>query len=231
MKKILISSLLASASVVFFSLKTVNAAVTGDKVRQMVPQGVLFSATATSPTSTSSYADRARSVAGVVEKTTYQQYYGSAVQQSRSRVTEEEALKLCNARVSLIKEKSAKGLKSYSDVSKVKCVWGTKQIYPPVVSKASKKGAPQVLGASTSNIPCIDGPRNMHRANEERIARRVQSFLVQKGFLDEADVVSGGAYGEKTITAIKAYQSSVGVPATGELFDIAHDVMPLGGCR
>lgn len=230
MKNPIISFLSIGTFVFSFGFSVVSAEVAPlQRVTAVRALGV--SATTTKASSTQTGIGVAKSLKGGVEKKAYQQFYGTVVQQSRSSIPKAQAIALCNARVSSIKERSSKKLKEYSDMSKVKCMWGTEQIYPAVVSKAVKKGTPQVLGASTSNVPCFDAPRAMHRGNELRIGRRVQAFLVQKGFLNEADVSMDGVYGDKVTQAVKAYQASVNLPTTGDIYDIANEVMPMGGCR
>ncbi len=223
MKKIILSFLSTATFFISFGLMDVNASTSTSSI---VPSRELRLLIASS--SQSSLKPTVGTPATTTKKA-YKQYYGTQVQQSRSKVTKEVAVTLCNARVSNIKKNLEKGSKKLSDISKVKCMWGTEQIYPVIVSKVAKKGTPQVLGANTSAVSCFDGPRGMRRGNELRVIRRLQSFLIQKGFLDEADL--NGTYGEKTIQAVKSYQTSIGLPATGLIQDITREVTQMDWCR
>lgn len=165
-------------------------------------------------------------------KKSYRQFYGSLVQQSRRSVTREEAVQLCNTRISATQSRKDRGLKKYTDVTKIKCTWGDEQIYPAPATGAvstETQSLPQVLGISTSSL-CLDAPRNMHRGhNEPREVLRLQSFLAEKGFLEEDNVT--GFYGDKTIEAVKDYQASVGLPVTGMTYSLTREAMRMESCR
>jgi hypothetical protein len=165
-------------------------------------------------------------------KKPYRQFYGSLIQQSRRSVTREEAVRLCNTRISATQSRKDRGLKKYTDVTKIKCTWGDEQIYPAPATGAvstETQSLPQVLGISTSSL-CLDAPRNMHRGhNEPREVLRLQSFLAEKGFLEEDNVT--GFYGDKTIEAVKDYQASVGLPVTGMTYSLTREAMRMESCR
>jgi murein L,D-transpeptidase YcbB/YkuD len=163
-------------------------------------------------------------------KKAYRQFYGSLVQQSRRSVTREEAVQLCNTRISATQSRKDRGLKKYTDVTKIKCTWGDEQIYPATSAVSTATSVtPQVLGISTSSL-CLDAPRNMHRGhNEPREVLRLQSFLAEKGFLEEDNVT--GFYGDKTIEAVKDYQASVGLPVTGMTYSLTREAMRMESCR
>lgn len=82
-----------------------------------------------------------------------------------------------------------------------------------------------VLGAATS---CVDLPRNIHRGAEGVFVKKLQSFLVEKGFLD--DTITG-FYGDKTVTAVKDYQVSRKLPETGMVYDFTRDAIRNETCN
>jgi peptidoglycan hydrolase-like protein with peptidoglycan-binding domain len=91
-----------------------------------------------------------------------------------------------------------------------------------VATKASKG---MVLGDYAA---CIDLPTNFHRGSESKAVKSLQTFLTQKGyFVDEIS----GFYGDKTVDAVKDYQLSKDLPATGMVFDFTRIAIKNDTCR
>lgn len=82
---------------------------------------------------------------------------------------------------------------------------------------------PQVLGDYTM---CVNLPRNMHRGAESSSVKNLQTFLKDKGLLDEVT----GFYGDKTITAVKDYQGNVGLPITGMVYEATRESIRKDSC-
>jgi hypothetical protein len=82
----------------------------------------------------------------------------------------------------------------------------------------------QILGASTS---CTDLPYNMFRGYESNSVTNLQSFLMTKGLLTETT----GFYGDKTVAAVKEYQGSRGLPATGMVYDFTRAAIKEEACQ
>jgi peptidoglycan hydrolase-like protein with peptidoglycan-binding domain len=55
----------------------------------------------------------------------------------------------------------------------------------------------------------------------------LQNFLRDKGFFDHE---STGFYGDVTVQAVKKYQESVGLPATGMVYDFTRSAIELETC-
>ena len=81
-----------------------------------------------------------------------------------------------------------------------------------------------VLGESTV---CTAISRNIHRGDESVDTTKLQSFLHNAGFL--VDEVSG-FYGDKTIQAVKEYQSSKGLPKTGMTYENTRQIIRMDTC-
>ncbi|MFA5132331.1 MAG: peptidoglycan-binding domain-containing protein [Candidatus Paceibacterota bacterium] len=153
----------------------------------------------------------------------YRQYYGPSLQQQRSRVTRSTAISLCAARVRAIQGRKTSGLTTYNDVSKIRCTWGTEQLYPLRTSSLSEGSL--VLGSSTV---CTSLPYNLHRGAESPSVVSLQTFLSSKGFLEGE---ATGFYGDKTVEAVKAYQSSVNLPATGMVYSFTREAIRAESCQ
>lgn len=85
--------------------------------------------------------------------------------------------------------------------------------------------APQVLGVSSV---CVDLPFNFHRGNESPSTKKLQSFLIERGFM-EGEVT--GFYGDKTVSAVKDYQMSKGLPITGMVYDFTRAAIKADSCQ
>ena len=81
-----------------------------------------------------------------------------------------------------------------------------------------------VLGASTA---CASLTRNLHRGDESSVTTQLQSFLYDKGFLKES---STGFYGDKTVEAVKAYQSSRGISPSGMVYEVTRAMIKRDSC-
>jgi hypothetical protein len=161
-------------------------------------------------------------------KAIYRQYYGTALKQYRARVTRAQAVTLCNTRVAYVEGRATSGKTTESDISKVRCTWGSEQIYPTVTASLwLPTGEPAVLGAFTSAM-CADIAYNVHRGAESPSVSLLQSFLLEKGFM-EGEVT--GFYGDKTVEAVKDYQASVGLPTTGMVYDFTREAIRAESCR
>ncbi len=82
-----------------------------------------------------------------------------------------------------------------------------------------------VLGVSTQ---CFSFTRNLARGAEGEDVSLLQSFLMEKGFM-EGEVT--GFYGDTTKTALKAYQTSAGLPSTGFLYELTRIKIESETCR
>jgi hypothetical protein len=161
-------------------------------------------------------------------KAIYRQYYGTALKQYRARVTRAQAVTLCNTRVAYVEGRATSGKTTESDISKVRCTWGSEQIYPTVTASLwLPTGEPAVLGAFTSAM-CADIAYNVHRGAESPSVSLLQSFLLEKGFM-EGEVT--GFYGDKTVEAVKDYQASRGLPTTGMVYDFTREAIRAESCR
>ncbi len=82
-----------------------------------------------------------------------------------------------------------------------------------------------VLGASTL---CVDITYNLHRGYEDNNVKNLQAFLVSKGLLSDTP---SGFYGDKTVEAVKSYQVSKGLPATGMVYDFTRSSIKEDSCN
>lgn len=103
---------------------------------------------------------------------------------------------------------------------------GTVTLRDGGVSLNSSKGV--VLGSTASNVFCLDLSSNLHRGAESENVMKLQTFLSQKGFLTEAP---SGFYGDKTVEAVKDYQTSKGLPQTGMVYDITRSLLKEDACK
>ena len=87
---------------------------------------------------------------------------------------------------------------------------------------------PVVLGDYISNASCTNLPYNMHRGYEDNNVKNLQSFLVSRGLLTDTPT---SFYGDKTVEAVKAYQSSKGLPVTGMVFDFTRSAIKAESCK
>ncbi|HCC06488.1 TPA: hypothetical protein DEP94_04020 [Candidatus Nomurabacteria bacterium] len=87
---------------------------------------------------------------------------------------------------------------------------------------------PVVLGDYISNVSCTNLPYNMHRGYEDNNVKNLQSFLVSRGLLTDTPT---SFYGDKTVEAVKAYQSSKGLPVTGMVFDFTRSAIKAESCK
>lgn len=87
--------------------------------------------------------------------------------------------------------------------------------------------SPAVLGVSTS-ATCINLPMNLRRGVEKPSVVLLQSFLLEKGFM-EGEVT--GFYGDKTVGAVKDYQASTGLPVTGMVYNFTREAIRAESCR
>ncbi len=88
-----------------------------------------------------------------------------------------------------------------------------------------------VLGASTSyqeEVSCTRISKNIRRGDESNDTKALQSFLNKKGLLSNDPT---GFYGDKTVLAVKAYQTSKGIPATGMTYEVTRSLVEGESCR
>lgn len=90
---------------------------------------------------------------------------------------------------------------------------------------ASNDSSGQVLGAYAS---CVDLGQNLYRGMESSSIAKLQGFLIAKNFLT---VKATGYFGELTVEAVKSYQSSVGIPATGMVYDVTRQGIKQETCN
>lgn len=110
----------------------------------------------------------------------------------------------------------------------VVCPVGKTQVGKTCVAKigAVSNQTPAVLGAFTTS--CVDIPKNIHRGSESVFVSKLQDFLIGKGLLTEQ---ATGFYGDKTVTAVKDYQSEKGLPVTGMVYDFTRNVIREETCN
>lgn len=89
---------------------------------------------------------------------------------------------------------------------------------------AANSSTGAVLGASAQ---CVDLPVNMHRGYASYSVTRLQTFLKSIGLTDEVS----GFYGDKTVTAVKEYQASKGLPQTGMVYDFTRQLIKQDSCQ
>ncbi|MEN9881321.1 MAG: putative peptidoglycan binding domain, partial [Candidatus Parcubacteria bacterium] len=75
---------------------------------------------------------------------------------------------------------------------------------------------------------CTDLPRNLHRGMESVTVSFLQSFLLEKGFLEGE---ATGFYGDNTVDAVKAYQSAKDLPVTGMVYDFTREAIRAETCQ
>jgi hypothetical protein len=80
-----------------------------------------------------------------------------------------------------------------------------------------------VLGASAS---CTEIARNLHRGDESADTTLLQTFLHSVGLLNDVT----GFYGDNTVSAVKAYQGSKGLSATGMVYELTRDAIRGESC-
>lgn len=85
-----------------------------------------------------------------------------------------------------------------------------------------------VLGDYTTALSCVDISRNIHRGIDSASVTNLQSFLIGKGLLEGA---STGFFGDKTVQAVKDYQISRGLPATGMVYDFTRYAIKEETCK
>jgi hypothetical protein len=83
---------------------------------------------------------------------------------------------------------------------------------------------PKIWGASTV---CTDIASNIHRGSEGEETKKLQTFLMTIGLLDESPTAF---YGDKTVQAVKEYQSSRGLPNTGMVYDFTRALIKKESC-
>jgi hypothetical protein len=87
---------------------------------------------------------------------------------------------------------------------------------------------PTVLGDFASNVFCVNLTENMYKGVELDSVVKLQNFLLQKGFLTTTPT---GFYGDKTVTAVKDYQTSKGLPVTGMVYDFTRQAIQAETCK
>lgn len=83
----------------------------------------------------------------------------------------------------------------------------------------------QVLGASTM---CVDLPFDFHRGNQSPSTKKLQDFLIKKGYM-EGEVT--GFYGDSTVAAVKDYQKGKGLPQTGMMYEFTRSTLKKETCQ
>lgn len=81
---------------------------------------------------------------------------------------------------------------------------------------------------SASAQSCITLNENMHRGNETSAVNHLQNFLISKGLLNQQ---VSGFFGDFTVAAVKTYQKSVGLPATGMVYDATREAIMTETCQ
>jgi hypothetical protein len=115
--------------------------------------------------------------------------------------------------------------------------WGHSWTSPSTWSSYTKKNVtcgstsaiptpPKVLGA-TSDHGCAAIPYNLHRGHESVNVMTLQNFLHDRNFLLDSPT---GFYGDKTIEAVKAYQGSKGIKATGMVYELTRAAIKADSC-
>ncbi len=83
----------------------------------------------------------------------------------------------------------------------------------------------QVLGESTM---CVNLTTNLHRGDESSQIKLLQTFLSAKGLLNDSVT---GFFGDKTVSAVKLYQRSKGLPETGMVYDFTRESITAETCN
>lgn len=92
------------------------------------------------------------------------------------------------------------------------------------ITSADVSSAPTVLGAQTA---CVRITRNLHRGDKSGDTHALQVFLRSSGYLLDEPT---GFYGDKTIEAVKGYQSTQNLPVTGMAFDFTRKAIARETC-
>ena len=100
----------------------------------------------------------------------------------------------------------------------------TQTVITPKVAVDTNNSQSKVLGAS---VECLNIQRNLHRGNESVEVKKLQTFLFRNEFLTETPT---GFYGDKTIKAVKEYQSSKGISATGMVYEKTRSMITSHTC-
>jgi peptidoglycan hydrolase-like protein with peptidoglycan-binding domain len=110
----------------------------------------------------------------------------------------------------------------------VVCPVGKVQVGNTCITKTASNinQTPLVLGAYSTS--CVNIMRNLHRGDESVFVSKLQDFLTQKGFLTEKTT---GFYGDKTVEAVKEYQSSKGLSVTGMVYDLTRQAVQSETCQ
>ncbi len=113
--------------------------------------------------------------------------------------------------------------KSISDITAaIKASSEYTELHP--VSCVEPVGIAKVLGASTM---CLSLTRDIHRGNESQDTKDLQTFLIKKGLLTESVT---GFYGDSTVAAVKSYQTSKNLPATGMVYSFTRQAIEKDSC-
>lgn len=84
---------------------------------------------------------------------------------------------------------------------------------------------PQVLGAYAA---CVDLSQNIHRGSESPTVIKLQAFLKAKNLLTGAPT---GFFGDLTVDAVKTYQGTIGVSATGMVYEATRQAIKQETCN
>ncbi len=101
-------------------------------------------------------------------------------------------------------------------------LWVYRCANPPQASISSQ---PSVLGVSTA---CTLINTDLQRGNESAQTRVLQEFLTKRGLLTEGVT---GFYGDKTVAAVKNYQSAKGLAVTGMVYEKTRSAIEADTCR
>jgi hypothetical protein len=75
---------------------------------------------------------------------------------------------------------------------------------------------------------CVDISKNLAKGNRSAFTSSLQTFLIQKGLLSGEP---SGFYGDLTVSAVKAYQRSLGLPETGFVYDFTRQAIRQETCN
>lgn len=81
--------------------------------------------------------------------------------------------------------------------------------------------------SAQSTLVCTDLPTNLTRGVESKNVLALQQFLYGKGFLKSTP---NGYFGPATVTGVKTYQKSVGLPNTGAVLTLTRTVIKKESC-
>jgi peptidoglycan hydrolase-like protein with peptidoglycan-binding domain len=94
---------------------------------------------------------------------------------------------------------------------------------------AAQKVATTLSGVTkASAMSCVTLKENLHRGAETDSVTKLQQFLADKGLLSEKP---SGFFGDLTITAVKAYQKSLGLKETGMVYDATRQAIKDETCQ